>query len=257
MEENNMKITFLGTSHGIPSDIRFCTSTMIEVNGKLYFIDAGAPVIDLVLRNGKHPNDIKAVFCTHHHGDHTDGLLNLTDLCTWAFREASFDMYMTSMAVAEAFIKSVEAVEAPNGKFASDRLRFREVSEGKVYEDENVKVTYFPTRHCEPMPSYAILVEAEGKKLLFTGDMSHFLAKEDFPKYALENETDMLVCEMAHFGREHVEPYMERVKTKQYVFTHVNFWKDVDKFADIADMHNSGKFSYPITAVRDGDIIEL
>ena len=164
---------------------------------------------------------------------------------------------MTSMAVADAFIKSVEAVEAPNGKFASDRLRFHEVSEGNVYEDENVKVTFFPTRHCEPMPSYAILVEAEGKKLLFTGDMSQWLAKNDFPKYALENETDLLVCEMAHFGREHVEPYMEKVKTKQYVFTHVNFAKGTHKFADIADMHVSGKFPYPIIAAKDGDVIEI
>ena len=252
-----MKITFLGTSHGIPTDIRFCTSTMIEVNGKLYFIDAGAPVIDLVLRNGKHPNDIKALFCTHHHGDHTDGILNLVDLCTWAFRDASFDMYMTSMAVAEAFVKAVEAVEAPNGRFPHDRLRFNEVSEGVVYEDENVKVTYFPTRHCEPMKSYSILIEAEGKKLLFTGDMSQWLAKEDYPKYALENETDMVVCEMAHFGREHVEPYMEKTKTKNYIFTHVNFAKGTHKFADIEDMHASGKFHYPIIAAKDGDVIEI
>ena len=107
------------------------------------------------------------------------------------------------------------------------------------------------------MPSYAILVEAEGKKLLFTGDMSQHLAKEDFPKYALENETDLLVCEMAHFGREHVEPYMEKVKTKNMVFSHVNFAKGTHKFADIADMHNSGKFPYPIIAAKDGDIIEL
>ena len=230
---------------------------MIEVGGKLYFIDAGAPVIDLVLRNGKHPSDIKAVFCTHHHGDHTDGILNLVDLCTWAYKEAEYDLYVTTDEVGKSFAQCVETVEAPNGRFPHDRLRFRTVSEGFVYGDENVKVTYFRTRHCEPLPSYAILFEAEGKKLLFTGDMSQWLAKEDFPVYALENETDLLVCEMAHFGREHVEPYMEKLSTKRFVFTHVNFAKGTHKFADIEEMHASGKFPYPVTAVKDGDIIEL
>lgn len=252
-----MKITFIGTSHGIPSDIRFCSCTMIEVGGKLYFIDAGAPLIDYVLRYGKHPNDIKAVFTTHHHGDHTDGLLNLVDLCTWAFKSADFDIYTTTDTVGEVFAKCVEAVEAPNGRYPYDRLRFNTVGAGKVYEDENIKVTYFATRHCEPLPSYAILVEAEGKKLLFTGDMSQWLAKEDFPVYALENKTELLVCEMAHFGREHIEPYMEKVTTDKFIFTHVNFAKGTEKFKDIAEMDASGKYPYPIIAAKDGDVIEI
>ena len=30
-----MKITFLGSSHGVPSAERYCSCTMIEVNGSL------------------------------------------------------------------------------------------------------------------------------------------------------------------------------------------------------------------------------
>ena len=39
-----MKITFLGTSHGVPAADRYCSCTMLEVNGAHYFIDAGAPL---------------------------------------------------------------------------------------------------------------------------------------------------------------------------------------------------------------------
>ena len=249
-----MKITFLGSSHGIPSAERFCTCMMIEVNEKLYFIDAGAPVADLVLRYGKHPNDIKAVFCTHHHGDHTDGLLNLTDLCGWAFRETSFDIFVTKAEQAEVLKACVAIASRP---VDTDRLRYHTASEGTVFEDENVKITYFRTRHCEPFPSYAILVEAEGKKALFSGDLSNMLDKNDFPVYPMENETDLVVCEMAHFGREQIEPYMAQLKTGKMLFNHVNYWKDVDKFADIKDMDASGKYAFRISAAEDGEIIEL
>lgn len=248
-----MKVTFLGSSHGIPTAERFCSCTMIEINEKLYFIDAGAPVADLVLRYGKHPNDIKAVFCTHHHGDHTDGLLNLTDLCGWAFRESEFDVFVTRAEQAEVLKACVAIASRP----VDGRVKYHTASEGVIFSDENVKITYIRTRHCEPFPSYAILVEAEDKKLLFTGDMSQWLAKEDFPKYALENETDLLVCEMAHFGKENIEPYMEKLNTKKFVFNHVNFAKGTEKFKDIAEMDASGKYPYPVIAAKDGDVIEL
>ena len=48
-----MKITFLGTSHGVPAKDRFCSGYMIEAGDATYLVDAGAPVADLVLRHGK------------------------------------------------------------------------------------------------------------------------------------------------------------------------------------------------------------
>ncbi|MBR2460636.1 MAG: MBL fold metallo-hydrolase [Clostridia bacterium] len=249
-----MKITFLGSSHGIPSAERFCSCAMLEINEKLYFIDAGAPLIDLLLRNGKHPEDIKAVFCTHHHGDHTDGLLNLTDLCNWAFKNTSFDMFVTKGEQGEVIKACVAVSSMP---VDTERLRFRTAAPGAVYEDENVRVTYFPTKHCEPYPSYAILVEAGDKRALFTGDLSQRLAKGDFPVYPMENETDIVVCEMAHFCREHVEPYVKALKTQNLVFNHVNTPRGMDKFADIGDMAINGGYPFSIIAVNDGDTVEL
>ena len=41
-----MNITFLGTSHGVPSAERYCSCTMIEVGGATYFIDCGAPLTE-------------------------------------------------------------------------------------------------------------------------------------------------------------------------------------------------------------------
>ena len=249
-----MKVTFIGSSHGIPSAERYCSCTMIEVNGALYFIDAGAPVIDLLLRRGRHPNEIRAVFCTHHHGDHTDGLLNLTDLCNWAYTDSSVDIFVTKAEQAEILKACVIISSKP---VDTDRLRYHTAKAGTVYEDENVRVTYFPTRHCEPFPSYAILVEAEGKRALFTGDMSNGLEKNDFPVYAIENETDLVVSELAHFACSAVVPYAERLRTKRLVFNHVNFAHGGRKFEEIEEMNVSGKYPFTVAAANDGDEILL
>ena len=66
-----MKITFVGTSHGVPEKNRYCTCIMLESGGAIYFIDAGAPIVDFLVNNGKSVNDLRAVFTTHVHSDHT------------------------------------------------------------------------------------------------------------------------------------------------------------------------------------------
>ena len=56
-----MKITFIGTSHGVPAADRYCSCTMIESGNSVYFIDGGAPMIDELLRHGRHPDEVRAV----------------------------------------------------------------------------------------------------------------------------------------------------------------------------------------------------
>ena len=43
-----MKLYFLGTCHGAQEKGRFLTCTALEVNGKMYLIDAGAPFVYLL-----------------------------------------------------------------------------------------------------------------------------------------------------------------------------------------------------------------
>ena len=75
-----MKITFIGSSHGVPEPNRKCTCIMIEVGANVYFIDMGAPAIDELRTRGISIDAVKGVFITHMHGDHTDGLIQFIDL---------------------------------------------------------------------------------------------------------------------------------------------------------------------------------
>ena len=68
-----MQITFIGTSHGVPAPDRYCQSIFVETEHNSYIVDAGAPVINWMLANGRDLNKLKAVFITHTHCDHTSG----------------------------------------------------------------------------------------------------------------------------------------------------------------------------------------
>jgi ribonuclease BN (tRNA processing enzyme) len=246
-----MKVTFLGTADGVPRPGHFCTSTMIEVGDAIYLIDTGAPVIDLLLKMGKNPNRIKAIFNTHGHGDHLDGMLELLDLCHWAYTSTSYDIYMTEQKVADGFRNCINCMST--APFPDDRLRFRVFEEGDIYADENIKVKAIRTHHCDPKPSYAFLVESQGLKALFTGDLSQFFGKDDFPKIAFEEEMNLIVCEMAHFGAEHIIPYLERCRAKHVIFNHYQLRKE----RDIQQLMQCGSFPFPISMAQDGDVVQV
>ncbi|MBQ8894895.1 MAG: ribonuclease Z [Clostridia bacterium] len=247
-----MKITFLGSSHGVPEKERYCSSAMIEAGEKTYLIDAGAPITDLLLRRGKKLEEIVAIFTTHSHSDHTFGLIPFLDLANWYYKNTKTVTYFTGEALMEQIPLVIESA-SNHTVFDRERLQLKLAHEGRVYEDDTVRITYIPVQHMTP--SYAILLEAEGKRVLFTGDLSGMLKKEDFPKVGLEEETDVIICEMAHFGPDEIRPYMEKAKTKQWWFNHVNRTATGEKFKAIEEM--AGDFAYPVYIAHDNDEILL
>ena len=245
-----MKITFLGTSHGVPAADRYCSSAMIEVNDSVYLIDAGAPAADLLIRRGVNLDTVKAVFTTHLHGDHVFGVIQMASLFNWYFQTTNADFYLTEQAGIDAVDHLIETID---GKL-SDRVRLKLMDQSTVYEDESIRVTPFPTQHLahENRPAYSYLIEADGKKVLFSGDLSYRLEKQDFPAYALENEVDLMICEMAHFGPEHIMPYLEKCRAKELIFNHVFPLHKLDEINAL-----NGKYGYPIRTVDDGEEITL
>ena len=247
-----MKVTFLGTSHGRPEADRHCSATMLELeNGDAYLVDTGAPIADMVYELGKQIEKLKGVFITHLHSDHLDGIFCLLTLVTTRYNMA-FDIILPGTEVYEHIKRYVELTCKIN--FPSDKIRFIEPSEGRVFEGKDITVDYFETKHIPPEKTYGMVIKAEGKTLVFSGDMSGGLKGDDFPKYALENPTDFIVCEMAHFTFSDLAPYIKRVNTKTFCINHIN---RAEKYSSVSVANESGEYDFPIIAVKDADEFKI
>ncbi len=248
---NIMKITFLGTSHGVPSAERYCTCILVEVGESFYFIDAGAPIADLILRRGLDFNNFKAVFTTHAHGDHTAGIFQSADLMNWYYRSSSADFFMTDGEQADVFRKLIY-ISNNNRDMDSDRVRFSVAREGVVFDDGNIKVEYILNKHITSTPSYSILLCAEGKRMLFSGDLSNGLRENDVPTVPLCDGVDAFVCELAHFSLEELAPYIEDARIGRLFFTHVY---PTAKYDDIEKI--KGKYQFEVITPKDNDTYEV
>ena len=207
-----MKITFWGSSHGIPEPHRRCSCTLIEVGENRYFIDMGMMAVEELVNRGIAVDSVKAVFITHMHGDHTNGLISFVDLCSWVYKTAEPKIFLPKTEGKEVIYDWLRVT----GIIARE-FDFCEVFEGVIFDDGVLKVTAVRTKHCDV--SYAYILEAEGKSVLFTGDLFRN-PEEDFPKIAKEIQLELAVCECAHFGAEKYEPIFKECDIKKVVINH-------------------------------------
>ena len=250
-----MKLTFLGTSHGVPMTTRFCSAALVEIGDAAYLIDGGAPVGDLLIRRGIPYEKIRAVFATHMHSDHTAGLLGFISLSNWKFKNSSYEIFLPEQIGIDAFR---EAVRVMDERFDDSRLRFRLVQEGVVYSDDNLTVSAFRTRHMEGVgrPTFAYVLDtADGKRLVMTGDL-HGGDAADFPEIAQTEPSDAIVCEMAHFNHDVIFPIVAACPTKRVLFNHV-FRNYEENMAAIREAEKTLSLGVPVHAAEDGESFEL
>jgi ribonuclease BN (tRNA processing enzyme) len=211
-----MRIVFFGSSHGVPEPNRRCSSTMIECGESRYFIDMGTQSMEQLITRRIPIETVKSVFITHMHGDHTDGLISFIDLCNWKFKNVHPKFYLpTDTEKAKAAINSWLTC---NG-LSMREFDFIQVNEGLLYDDGIIRITAFRTLHINE--SYAYLVEAEGKRVFFSGDMCHKGPAEDFPISIFDDTIDLAICESAHFDATDFLPIFKgRENLKKVCFNH-------------------------------------
>jgi ribonuclease BN (tRNA processing enzyme) len=211
-----MRITFIGASHGVPEPNRKCSCTMLEIKGRYYFIDMGTPAIDHLVTAGIPIDAVKGIFITHMHGDHTNGLIHFVDLLSWYFKTSDPIIFLPNTECTKIIGNWLKV------NYTSPRdLHYEEIQPGVIYNDGFLKVTAIQTLHTER--SYAFFLEAEGKSILFTGDLRH--PDQDFPVIAKEHETDLIVCESAHFNATDYLPHLRECKTKLIYVNHYQSMK--------------------------------
>ena len=201
-----MVVTFLGTSHGITEKGAFCSSAVISVGDAHYLVDAGAP-IDTLLQNYDIPfASLRGIFITHPHQDHYVGLAPFTFTMEDFGRFENVAVPVLSPEGIDFAALNVFLFGDPRGheRYRTEnppprRVRFEVYSDAPaegaaIFDDGTLRVTAYPVRHCPH--SHAFLLEAEGKRIVFTGDLSRDLS--DYPRVATETPVDLVVTEAAH-----------------------------------------------------------
>ena len=214
-----MKITFLGTSHGVPGEDRYCQSMLIEENDAGYLIDAGAPVIDILIRRNYPLSKIKSVFITHVHGDHINGLISLLDLANWYYKDMCLDVFLPENRAIELIGEFLEL--SHNYKPLSERIKFRFYDEGEIYYDNNIKIEAFGTNHLTEYnkPTYGFVINSKDKKICVSGDLHRTLT--DFPKLSDKEPADLFIVECAHFEPDKLVEKFLCCNAKQFAPVHV------------------------------------
>ena len=243
-----MKLTYLGTSHGVPAADRFTSCYMLEVGEKIYIFDAGAPVTNLLLQRGKKMEDIKAFFCSHFHGDHIDGGVTMLNLCAWYYKETDLDAFLPD-EVTEQVLR-LYALECEETNFDEGRIRLQVIQPGVIFDDGTVKVTAIPVEHVRPANkrSYGFAIEAEGKHILYTGDLSHDPHTRDFPQVAFRQHFDLILTECAHFSVDKLAACMDQVDTDIFAVSHIFPMTKIDEINAIAP-----NYKFKVLIPSDGD----
>ena len=235
-----MKLTFIGTSHGVPEADHRCSCNMITVGENVYFVDMGTQAIEDLRRMDIAPERVKGVFITHMHGDHVNGLLSFADLCNWFFTSADPKLYLPTPEGAEAVKSWILALD----KREECRMDIRIVNEGVIFDDGALKVTAVRTKHTRI--SYAYIIETEGKTLLFTSDLK--AVDEDYPKCVFGRTLDAVICESAHVHPADYLPVFEKSDIRRVFLTHVQ----PRKYEEARAFAARYKDIYGVTLAEDG-----
>ena len=238
-----MKITILGSGHGVPEAHKQCTAILFEVGGSYYFIDAGCDISMELANRRIHPNQVKSIFITHPHSDHINGLFPFLELLGWYYREANPEVYVPNEKCAtlvHQYLGAFDTTLRPEQKLSI-------IEAGPLYDDGIFKVTALPTQHCPN--SYAFLVEAEGKRILCSGDLRQ--PSVDFPPV---DNLDAAILEAAHFD---VTEYAGIIQSKTIRSVYINHYGNYIGIINGANFFTLKKEIAPIPAELTTDGTEI
>ena len=184
------KLIILGSGTPNPNPERSGSAYAVVTNGQAYLVDFGPGVVRRASAlspswGGKFQEmeieNLQYAFLTHLHSDHSAGLSDLI-LSPWVLgRENSLKLFgprgLKNMArnITKAYKEDIDY--RINGSQPSNSEGFKtsvtEISEGIIFEDENVSVEAFLNNHGGFKNSFGFIFRTQDKKIVFSGDTAY------------------------------------------------------------------------------------
>jgi ribonuclease BN (tRNA processing enzyme) len=186
--EPTTQIVMLGTGTPRPDPDRSGPATAIVVNRTPYLVDFGPGVIRraaAAYRNGvtafgPAAAELRTVFLTHLHADHTAGYPDLI-LTPWILgRTQPIDVFgPTGLSDMTRHVLDAWKIDIDNRVKGVDRLPWagcqvnvHEIEPGVIYSDGNIRVTAFAVRHGALEHALGFRFETPDKIIVISGDTS-------------------------------------------------------------------------------------
>jgi ribonuclease Z len=179
MKTLTIAVLLLGTGYPRPDPQRAGSATAVIVGSKWFLVDAGRGATMRIAATPLKYEEMRGVFLTHLHSDHTAGLPDVF-ITSWQFGRKSTPLPLYGpegiQKLATSMLQFFEAdihirrdlVEKHPAAGAA--ITAHRVTEGVVYDDGEVKVTAFLEDHKPVEPAFGYRFDAHGKSIVISGD---------------------------------------------------------------------------------------
>ena len=201
-----MKIYVLGSCSGTePMEGRHHTSLAMEINGRVYFFDAGESCSYTAHLMGIDMLSVSDIFISHPHIDHVGGLANLL----WTiFKMTSvkrclpkYSDVTVHISNKKTFDSVVTMLEGSGVNLEKVKVVCRQIEETEIFKDENIKVSAIHNNHMpQTEESFSFVVYAEDRKIVYSGDIK---CLDDILPF-IKDGCDILFIETGHHSAENI-----------------------------------------------------
>ena len=236
-QSTDTKLVLLGTGSPFADPTKSGPSLAIVVNNTSYIVDCGPGVVRRAAEASKlgfpslEAAQLKTLFITHLHSDHTIGLADIILTPAVLDRNAPISIYgpIGSKKMTDDLMSAYKEDIAIriNGLEKGDAIAYQvytnEIKEGQIYKDSNLTVTAFNVKHGQWDNAFGFVFQTKDKKIVISGDCTY---SENLIKYA--KDCDILVHEV------YSDAGLKK-RTQRWQDYHSTFHTSTFQLADIAN----------------------
>jgi ribonuclease BN (tRNA processing enzyme) len=236
-QNSDTKLVLLGTGSPFADPTKSGPSLAIVVNNTSYIVDCGPGVVRRAAEASKlgfpslEASQLKTLFITHLHSDHTIGLADIILTPAVLDRNAPISIYgpVGSKKMTDDLMSAYKEDIAIriNGLEKGDAIAYQvytnEIKEGQIYKDSNLTVTAFNVQHGQWDHAFGFVFQTKDKKIVISGDCTY---SENLIKYA--KDCDILVHEV------YSDAGLKK-RTQRWQDYHSTFHTSTYQLADIAN----------------------
>jgi ribonuclease BN (tRNA processing enzyme) len=190
-------VTVLGSSSAIPRASRACSSYLVQMQGRTLLLDFGTGAFANLLTVCS-VTDVDAIVISHLHADHFIDIVPLRYALRYGTikRDTPLPVYVPpgSIPLLEQLASTISGERNP---FYDGVIELHEYDPAQPASIAGFDINFTATQHY--IDAYSISVEADGVKMVYSGDTA-----EDDRVITLAKDADLFICE-ATLGPEAVE----------------------------------------------------